>query len=162
MRAHLRGAIDFRKARILDPKWWRRSEAILWAIYAADQLTIEQAFLATSTAILGVAAPDDINGARRRAVSHCLEIINIMHPWARQTLEQTEKAQEDSLRKEYYSILGDISPEERQRRLDHDVEMLEARGKKAEDYHRQYTESMAAKRKELRRARRERIIRDQG
>ena len=116
--AALRGIIDFREARLLDHKWWRRTKVLLFAlertmsqpIYASHlQLHLTQLLGDKLAQLFGGAGPETKDAREKliEALNATMQnIVNVNVPWCRKDTAETKKQRKDEFAK-YRQMLID-------------------------------------------------------
>lgn len=133
VRAQLRGVLDCRQARLLDPKWWQRSALLINAMAREDEREILRAAFDFNRSLLGNSqlTEDSFKGAQKRSRDILYDIVSGVQPWAKRTHAEAEAGENAGLAALYRQVCGDTRDPEFQKKIAHDVELLQQRGAQA-------------------------------
>lgn len=109
VRAAVLGVIDFRQARLLDRRWWRRSAILLDALDAEAQARARDAALALSLAQVGAGwiTADGWKAAQDRALDMTQAQVAAATPWVKTGGDRVQAAAED-LAERFRRRIGDM------------------------------------------------------
>jgi hypothetical protein len=132
IRAAARGVVDFSKARLRDPRWYRYVRLVLEAMRSDDDIKQIGLQLAFSCALVGNGSLTE--GSFKEAQKTAHELVhtsrNILFPWAAVTLSEAKKRAQDEMIGQYKAVLGDPSDPKFMAALRAEIEAYEVERKK--------------------------------
>ena len=132
VRAAVRGVIDFSKARLLDPHWWRRSSILIKAVGADDDERLLRDIFNFHLALVSNSGLTDESFAKEQSKARdaFYDITGAIRPWEGVSAEARKAKEIKDLRQQYIAVFGDPSDPVVAAKLHKDIaEMMEAREK---------------------------------
>lgn len=107
----MRGAIDYREARLNDVQWWRRFHMIIDEMNReADEKILVYAYqfhlaLAANSSL----TEDSFKKTQKNALDLYNDLLNNIHPWAHSRGAERDKEEKQKLLDTYKKVIGDMS-----------------------------------------------------
>ncbi len=120
----MRGTIDFSRARLLDPAWWRRCLILLNGLAEEDDIATYQSMYRYHLALVGNSglSEESFRDVQDRARDAFNDLMQLYRPWSGKVKASQEIREEEAqaLREAYKEAYGfDVNDTaEEQRRLD--------------------------------------------
>jgi hypothetical protein len=152
IRAATRGIIDFSRARLLDPDWWRRCTILLGGVATEDDLEVFRNVYRFHLALVANSGLTDesFRTAQDNARDIFHDLVRMLRPWEKSKLE-VKQEEIDSYREQYKAAFGfdPMDKEEEQRRLDAWAEAIKKAQEETADDTERIRLSMAAQQERL-------------
>lgn len=131
VRAAVRGAVDFTRARVLDTDWWRRTNVIIRAAGREDDLKAMQAAFAYQCALVsnGSLTEESFKDSQSAARELFQEVLNRLQPWAAATTTDVRQSQLQGLIANYRKYVGDPDSPAFKAKLLQELEEQDARAR---------------------------------
>lgn len=129
VRAAARGVVDFSRARVLDPRWWRRTRALVRAMVLDDDLLTLNTILDYQCALVGNPSLTDesYKKAQDTIKSLMADIVNARRPWEAKTVEEVRQTGLKGLVDLYKKYVGDPADPAFRDKLRRDLEAMDTR-----------------------------------
>lgn len=130
-RAAVRGVVDFTTARLLDVRWWRRTNVLIQAMAAEDKIIATRAAFDLQRSLVGNSGLTEKSFEECQKAAKALfgDIVDCLHPWAAKDAEGRKAGQLDNMIADYKKYVGDPDDPEYAKKLLHDLERLDAQEK---------------------------------
>jgi len=168
VRAAVRGIIDYSEARLLDPRWWKRTRLLLNAMVREDDFLLQRGIfdyhrsLASNSGL----TEESFKLSQERARDSFHDILGALRPWEGSSAEERKAKEYADLRQAYVEAFGDPSDPEYQAEQEEKLrQWKEQREQEKSEYVdeweelqsrlRAYREDIARRQKELRERRRQ-------
>lgn len=128
VRAAVRGAIDFRQAKIRDVNWWRRTNLILSEIGREDDTAATMASYLYHLALVanGSLSDDGFKAEQQKAKAAFTDYVALTHPWAERVQKQRQMEDMKRMKEMYEQLVGDLNDPVTRERWKREAERLEA------------------------------------
>lgn len=128
LRAAARGIIDFSQARPLDVRWWRRTNVLMKAMAADDDLIAVRAAFDLQRSLVGNGSLTEksFEGCQKSAKALFGDIIEVLYPWSAKDAEAKKQGQLNGMIDAYKKLVGDPDDPEFQKKLLHDLALQDA------------------------------------
>ena len=109
VRAAARGIIDFREARLLDPKWWNRCYVLFREMVRGDDMQLQRGILDFHLALVGASglSDDGFRSAQERAREAIFDMMGLVRPWEGMGYAERKKREHEGLLNDYIREFGD-------------------------------------------------------
>lgn len=109
LRAAARGVVDFRKAKLQDPAWYRYVNAVLIRMDADDEMTTLNSVLSYQCALVGnsMLTEESFKATQERCRELLTRIMNCANPWSQTSVENAKKHEISNLMEMYRKLVGD-------------------------------------------------------
>ena len=106
--------IDFREARLLDPRWWKRRNFLINAMIQEDDLKMQESLLAFHLALVSNSGlnDDSFKTVQEKAKEDLFDMMGLFRPWEGMTAAERKAKEYESLLDEYKQEFGDPSTPE--------------------------------------------------
>lgn len=107
MLAAVRGVIDFRQTRLLEPNWWRRFNILIDGMARDLDAQMTDAAYRYHLALVGNGqlTEESFKKAQERSVELYRELIESVKPWQKDNLSSSQRARETA-REQYRQQIG--------------------------------------------------------
>lgn len=128
LRAAARGVVDFSQARVLDVRWWRRSNALIKAMAAEDDLVAVRAAFDLQRSLVGNGnlTKESFEECQKKVQALFGDVIDVLCPWAAKDGEAKKTGQVNELIDKYRTMVGDPNDPEYAKKLAHDLALIDA------------------------------------
>ena len=108
VRAAVRGVIDFSKARLLDPDWWRRCLLLLEAVAQEDELTVQDNIYRYYLALVANAGltKESFESSQSNANTSFKDLVRLLRPWEAKSHPQAQQEEFEAYRATYEKMFG--------------------------------------------------------
>jgi hypothetical protein len=111
IRAAVRGAIDFKRAKVLDPKWWRLVTLVVDGLARDDDVRLADAGFRYHLALLsnGELTPESFKDVQKHAREAYQSLVVKLKPWLADAIGGTLANEAAHLSELYKQHIGDMN-----------------------------------------------------